>query len=43
MKEVNGASSNPASLDLGKAGSCNPLGLKDSRPESSDRNQSAKK
>lgn len=42
MKEVNGVKSSPAALDPGKAGSCNPLGLKDSRPENSDRNQSAK-
>jgi len=42
VKEVNGAQSNPASLDLGKAGKCSPVGIKDSRPDSSDRNQSAK-
>lgn len=42
LKEVTGTSSNPASLDLGKAGKCDPVGLKDSRPESGDRNQSAR-
>lgn len=42
MKEVNGVPSSPASLDLGQAKKCNPLGIKDSRPDNSDRNQSAK-
>jgi hypothetical protein len=41
-KEVNGVKSNPASLKLEKAGGCDPKGLQDSRPESSDRNQSAR-
>lgn len=42
MKEVNGSASHPAVLDLGKPGKCNPVGIKDSRPSDSDRNQSAK-
>lgn len=42
MKEVNGSKANPAQLDIGKAGKCNPAGIRDSRSDSSDRNQSAK-
>lgn len=37
-----GTSAHPATLDLGKAGKCNPVGIKDSRPEDKDRVQSAK-